>query len=85
MVPILTSVVLGQGTHSQARLLSFWALCAGHVLAYAGAGVAIGLLGAGANIQALATDPWVLVLLRCSLYFWHCLCLACMSCACRRA
>lgn len=63
MVPILTSVVLGQGTHSAKRgfyLSGLYVL--GMSLAYAGAGVAIGLLGAGANIQAWLQTPWVLVL-----------------------
>lgn len=63
MVPILTSVVLGQGTHSAKRgfyLSGLYVL--GMSLAYAGAGLAIGLLGAGANIQAWLQTPWVLVL-----------------------
>lgn len=63
MVPILTSVVLGQGTQSAKRgfyLSSLYVI--GMALAYAAAGVAIGLLGAGANIQAWLQTPWVLVL-----------------------
>ncbi|MFY9179660.1 MAG: protein-disulfide reductase DsbD, partial [Venatoribacter sp.] len=62
MVPILTSVVLGQGSHSAKRgfyLSGLYVL--GMALAYSAAGVAIGLLGAGANIQAWLQAPWVLI------------------------
>ena len=63
MVPILTSVVLGQGTESGKRgfLLSSTYVI-GMAITYALAGVMVGLLGAGANIAALMQTPWVLSL-----------------------
>jgi len=62
MVPILTSVVLGQKNTSAAKgfaLSSIYVL--GMALTYAAAGLTVGLLGAGANIQAWMQTPWVLV------------------------
>ncbi|MFP6845229.1 MAG: protein-disulfide reductase DsbD [Thalassolituus sp.] len=62
MVPILTSVVLGQGNTSGKRgflLSSTYVL--GMALTYAAAGLTVGLLGAGANIQAWMQTPWVLI------------------------
>ncbi|MDF1640301.1 protein-disulfide reductase DsbD [Thalassolituus oleivorans] len=62
MVPILTSVVLGQGNTSGKRgflLSSTYVL--GMALTYAAAGLTVGLLGAGANVQAWMQTPWVLV------------------------
>lgn len=63
MVPILTSVVLGQGTESGKRgfLLSSTYVI-GMAITYAIAGVAVGLLGAGANIGTWMQTPWVLIL-----------------------
>ena len=63
MVPILTSVVLGQQQNSPRRgflLSSVYVL--GMALTYAAAGLTVGLLGAGANIQAWMQTPWVLML-----------------------
>ena len=63
MVPILTSVVLGQNNTSASRgfiLSSIYVL--GMALTYAAAGLTVGLLGAGANIQAWMQTPWVLIL-----------------------
>ena len=63
MVPILTSVVLGQQQNSPRRgflLSSVYVL--GMALTYAAAGLTVGLLGAGANIQAWVQTPWVLIL-----------------------
>ena len=63
MVPILTSVVLGQQQNSPRRgflLSSVYVL--GMALTYAAAGLTVGLLGAGANIQAWMQTPWVLIL-----------------------
>lgn len=63
MVPILTSVVLGQQHNSPRRgflLSSVYVL--GMALTYAAAGLTVGLLGAGANIQAWMQTPWVLIL-----------------------
>ncbi|HBS42743.1 MAG TPA: thiol:disulfide interchange protein [Oceanospirillales bacterium] len=61
MVPILTSVVLGQKNTSPLRgflLSSVYVL--GMAITYAAAGLAVGLLGAGANIQAWMQDPVIL-------------------------
>jgi thiol:disulfide interchange protein DsbD len=63
MVPILTTVVLGQKNTSASRgflLSSIYVL--GMALTYAAAGLTVGLLGAGANIQAWMQTPWVLIL-----------------------
>lgn len=62
MVPILTTVVLGQNNTSPAKgfiLSSVYVL--GMALTYAAAGLTVGLLGAGANIQAWMQTPWVLI------------------------
>jgi len=62
MVPILTSVVLGQSNTSGKRgflLSSTYVL--GMALTYAAAGLTVGLLGAGANVQAWMQTPWVLI------------------------
>lgn len=62
MVPILTSVVLGQNNTSPAKgfaLSTIYVL--GMALTYAAAGLTVGLLGAGANIQAWMQTPWVLI------------------------
>lgn len=61
MVPILTSVVLGQGQRSSRDgflLSSTYVL--GMAITYAAAGLTVGLLGAGANVQAWMQAPWVL-------------------------
>lgn len=63
MVPILTSVVLGQGNTSGRKgfvLSTIYVL--GMAITYAAAGLTVGLLGAGANVQAWMQTPWVLVL-----------------------
>ncbi len=62
MVPILTSVVLGQGNTSGRKgfvLSSIYVL--GMAITYALAGLTVGLLGAGANIQAWMQTPAVLI------------------------
>lgn len=62
MVPILTSVVLGGGKTSAVR--GFWLsflYVTGMAVTYAAAGLAVGLLGAGANVQAMMQSPPVLV------------------------
>ncbi len=62
MVPILTSVVLGQGTESGKRgFLLSTTYVLGMALTYAAAGVLMGLLGAGANVQMWLQTPWVLI------------------------
>lgn len=63
MVPILTSVVLGQGTESGKRgFLLSTTYVIGMALTYAAAGVLMGLLGAGANVQMWLQTPWVLII-----------------------
>lgn len=62
MVPILTSVVLGQQKRSAKQgfmLSSLYVL--GMAITFAIAGLSVGLLGAGANLQAWMQTPWVLV------------------------
>lgn len=62
MVPILTSVVLGQGTESGKRgFLLSTTYVIGMALTYAAAGVLMGLLGAGANVQMWLQTPSVLI------------------------
>lgn len=61
MVPILTSIVVGQKNHTRAKgfvLSTTYVL--GMAITYAIAGVTVGLLGAGANIQAWMQTPWIL-------------------------
>lgn len=62
MVPILTSVVLGQENRTAKEgfvLSSLYVL--GMALTFAVAGLTVGFLGAGANLQALMQTPWVLI------------------------
>ena len=62
MVPILTSVVLGGGKTTAGR--GFWLsflYVSGMALTYAAAGLTVGLLGAGANVQAMMQSPPVLI------------------------
>src|SRR5690554_4789431 len=62
MVPILTSVVLGQGTESGKRgFLLSTTYVIGMALTYAAAGVLMGLLGAGANVQMWLQTPSILI------------------------
>lgn len=62
MVPILTSIVLGkEGVSGKRGFLLSSTYVIGMALTYAAAGLAMGLLGAGANIQAWMQTPWVLV------------------------
>ena len=61
MVPILTSIVVGQEKHTPAKgfvLSTTYVL--GMAITYAAAGVTVGLLGAGANISNWMQTPWVL-------------------------
>lgn len=61
MVPILTSIVVGQEKHSPAKgfvLSTTYVL--GMAITYAAAGITVGLLGAGANISNWMQTPWVL-------------------------
>lgn len=61
MVPILTSIVVGQDKHTPSKgfVLSITYVL-GMAITYAAAGVTVGLLGAGANIQAWMQTPWIL-------------------------
>jgi thiol:disulfide interchange protein DsbD len=61
MVPILTSIVVGQEKHTLTKgfiLSTTYVL--GMAITYAAAGVTVGLLGAGANISNWMQTPWVL-------------------------
>ena len=61
MVPILTSIVVGQKKHTPTKgfiLSTTYVL--GMAITYAAAGVTVGLLGAGANISNWMQTPWVL-------------------------
>lgn len=63
MVPILTSIVIGQQKHTPAKgfvLSTTYVL--GMAITYAAAGITVGLLGAGANIQAWMQTPWILTI-----------------------
>jgi len=61
MVPILTSIVIGQKKHTPAKgFVLSTTYVMGMAMTYAAAGVTVGLLGAGANIQAWMQTPWIL-------------------------
>jgi thiol:disulfide interchange protein DsbD len=61
MVPILTSIVIGQHKHTPAKgFVLSTTYVMGMAITYAAAGVTVGLLGAGANIQAWMQTPWIL-------------------------
>jgi thiol:disulfide interchange protein DsbD len=61
MVPILTSIVIGQQKHTPAKgFVLSTTYVMGMAITYAIAGIAVGLLGAGANIQAWMQTPWIL-------------------------
>lgn len=61
MIPIITSIIAGQEkpTAGKSFILSF-SYVLGMALTYAAAGVATGLLGAGANVQAALQNPILL-------------------------
>ncbi|MDX1451799.1 MAG: protein-disulfide reductase DsbD, partial [Oleiphilaceae bacterium] len=61
MIPIITSIIAGQ--KAPTALKSFvlaMAYVLGMALTYSAAGVATGMLGAGANVQAALQEPWLL-------------------------
>jgi thiol:disulfide interchange protein DsbD len=61
MVPILTSIVIGQHKHTPAKgFVLSTTYVMGMAITYAVAGITVGLLGAGANIQAWMQTPWIL-------------------------
>ncbi len=61
MIPILSSIIAGQQHPTPLRsFLLAMAYVLGMALTYAAAGVITGLLGAGANIQAMMQDPLIL-------------------------
>ena len=60
MVPILSSIIVGEGTVSRARGLALaGAYCLGMALVYTGLGVAAGLAGEG--LAGALQQPWVLL------------------------
>ena len=63
MVPILTSIVIGQHKHTPAKgFVLSTTYVMGMAITYAAAGITVGLLGAGANIQAWMQTPWILTI-----------------------
>jgi thiol:disulfide interchange protein DsbD len=63
MVPILTSIVIGQHKHTPAKgFVLSTTYVMGMAITYAVAGITVGLLGAGANIQAWMQTPWILTI-----------------------
>ncbi|MDX5299789.1 MAG: protein-disulfide reductase DsbD [Gammaproteobacteria bacterium] len=61
MIPIITSVVSGQSdTSTRQNVALALTYVLGMALTYAAAGVLVGLLGAGANLQAHLQAPWLL-------------------------
>lgn len=61
MIPIITSIIAGQQSPSTGKSLALaGAYVLGMALTYSAAGVATGMLGAGANVQAALQDPWLL-------------------------
>ncbi len=61
MIPIITSIIAGQQSPSTGKSLTLaGAYVFGMALTYSAAGVATGLLGAGANVQAALQDPILL-------------------------
>ncbi len=63
MVPILTSIVIGQQKHTPAKgFVLSTTYVMGMAITYAAAGITVGLLGAGANIQTWMQTPWILTI-----------------------
>ncbi|WP_163831774.1 protein-disulfide reductase DsbD [Spartinivicinus ruber] len=64
MVPILSSLIIGQQKHSTSHSRNFWlsvAYVAGMSLVYTALGVLVGLLGISFNLPAKLQSAWVLV------------------------
>jgi thiol:disulfide interchange protein DsbD len=63
MIPIITSIVAGPNATKQSNVRNFLLAVAyvmGMALTYAGLGLTVGLLGAGANLQAAMQSPMIL-------------------------
>jgi thiol:disulfide interchange protein DsbD len=62
MIPILSSIIVGQGSNIGTRTAFMLSLVFVLAMAatYTAAGVLAGLFGAGANLQVASQDPWVL-------------------------
>lgn len=61
MLPIVTSIVVGQHARRPRALALSGAYVLGMSLTYAALGLAMGLFGASLNLQARLQSPWVLV------------------------
>ncbi|MFD2436762.1 protein-disulfide reductase DsbD [Modicisalibacter luteus] len=61
MIPILSSIIVGQQAGRRRALALSTSYVAGMTVTYAMAGVLMGLFGAGLNLQAHLQSPWVLV------------------------
>ncbi|MEC9484106.1 MAG: protein-disulfide reductase DsbD [Halomonas sp.] len=61
MVPILSSIIVGQRAGRGRALALSTSYVAGMAVTYAVAGVLMGLFGAGLNLQAQLQSPWVLI------------------------
>ena len=61
MIPILSSIIVGQQAGRRRALALSTSYVAGMTVTYALVGVLMGLFGAGLNLQAQLQSPWVLV------------------------
>ncbi|WP_456270060.1 protein-disulfide reductase DsbD [Kushneria sp. AK178] len=61
MLPIVTTLVVGQNAGKRRALALSCAYVAGMALTYAALGTLMGLFGAGLNLQARLQSPWVLI------------------------
>ncbi|WP_243836117.1 protein-disulfide reductase DsbD [Modicisalibacter xianhensis] len=61
MIPILSSIIVGQQAGRGRALALSSSYVAGMAITYALAGVLMGLFGAGLNLQARLQSPWVLI------------------------
>ena len=86
MVPILSSIIVGEGENISKRkaftLSSAYVL--GMAATYAAVGTLVGLFGAELNLQAALQSRRFWYFLRWSLYCCRCPCLVSMNCGCRR-
>ncbi|WP_157663154.1 protein-disulfide reductase DsbD [Kushneria marisflavi] len=61
MLPIVTTLVVGQNADKRRALALSSAYVAGMALTYAALGTLMGLFGAGLNLQARLQSPWILI------------------------
>ncbi|WP_299258682.1 protein-disulfide reductase DsbD [uncultured Kushneria sp.] len=61
MLPIVTTLVVGQNTNKRRALMLSANYVAGMSLTYAALGTLMGLFGASLNLQARLQSPWVLI------------------------